>query len=116
MNAARTVLVHSEIGSAHDLALLVRTRMLGMSASAQAASSTGSVASGGAAADDGAGRSAATTVDITVRYDGEDLQAVAVAVGMRPEEVIALHSAASYTLWSSGLPARRHCCTRQSMM
>lgn len=36
--------------------------------------------------------------EITVTYDGEDLAQVAVSCGMRPPDVVALHSGAEYTV------------------
>ena len=45
---------------------------------------------------DAAGPGAAAVVEIPVRYDGDDLDAVAGATGLRVDEVIALHGAPDY--------------------
>ena len=37
-------------------------------------------------------------IDVEVRYDGEDLESVATAVGLDVDEVVALHSAAEYVV------------------
>lgn len=60
----------------------------------------------------------AGAVDIDVRYDGEDLAAVAEAVGLSIAEVVELHSGAEYRVefcgfapgfaYLSGLPSRLH--------
>ena len=60
----------------------------------------------------------AGAVDIDVRYDGEDLAAVAEAVGLSIAEVVGLHSGAEYRVefcgfapgfaYLSGLPSRLH--------
>ena len=42
------------------------------------------------------GRRPPREVTIAVRYDGEDLASVAAAVGLSPEEVVALHAGRSY--------------------
>jgi KipI family sensor histidine kinase inhibitor len=41
-------------------------------------------------------------VEVPVRYDGEDLPAVAAHAGIEPEEVAALHAGAEYTVAFSG--------------
>ena len=64
------------------------------------------------------GRAAAAPVEVAVRYDGEDLDAVASAVGLSTGEVVALHSAPVYVVafcgfapgfgYLRGLDARLH--------
>lgn len=44
----------------------------------------------------GAGSRSLREVTIAVRYDGEDLAPVAAAVGLSPDEVVALHAGRSY--------------------
>jgi 5-oxoprolinase (ATP-hydrolysing) subunit B len=61
---------------------------------------------------------ATRTIEIPVRYEGDDLQAVAAACGLRGDEVIGLHAAGAYTVafvgflpgfaYLDGLDARLH--------
>ena len=44
------------------------------------------------------GRAASSPIEITVRYDGEDLDVVATATGLTVEEVIAAHAAPLYSV------------------
>jgi KipI family sensor histidine kinase inhibitor len=50
----------------------------------------------------GPDRAAAGTVEIPVRYDGPDLADVAKHTGLTPEEVIALHTGAQWTVAFAG--------------
>lgn len=50
----------------------------------------------------GTDRAAAGTVEIPVRYDGPDLADVAKHTGLTPEEVIALHTGAQWTVAFAG--------------
>ena len=54
-----------------------------------------------AAADDDADRDAATH-EIRVAYDGPDLAEVAERTGLRPDDVVALHADATYTVYLLG--------------
>jgi KipI family sensor histidine kinase inhibitor len=55
-----------------------------------------------ASALDAADLRAPVSHELAVRYDGEDLDAVAAAVGLRPDEVVRVHSAGEYTVRSTG--------------
>jgi len=51
---------------------------------------------------DGSGRAGVGTVEIPVRYDGPDLAEVAERTGLTPDEVIALHTGAQWTVAFAG--------------
>lgn len=71
--AARTVLVHHAAGADREAMVDALTRFPAFE------------------------RAAAPLVEIAVRYDGEDLGAVATACDLTVDEVVAVHSAAEYT-------------------
>lgn len=81
--AARTVLVVARPGT--DLAVLARE--------IRAAATT---------ADPTAAPSAATVVEVTVRYDGPDLDAVAAHTGLSPAEVVAAHTGTTWRVAFGG--------------